>query len=423
MTKTNLFLFLSFVILMQIGCTKKLLIHKTETDQIITVKEKKIILGNENLINNHLSFLKNKRVGLLTNPSGVNSNLVSTADIFHNHPQINLVALFGPEHGIRGAVHAGHKVEDAKDLRTDLPVYSLYGIKRKPTEDMLKEVDVLVIDIQDIGSRSYTYIYTMAMVMEAAAEFGKEVIVLDRPNPLGGHKVEGNLVERGFESFVGLYPIPYRHGMTIGELAKLFNNEFSIQCSLKVIPMLNWQRDMFWADTRLPWVPTSPHIPQGDSPMFYCATGTIGELHTIFNGVGYTSPFELIGAPWINANELADALNEQKLTGVHFRPLHFRPYYFQFTGENCQGVQVHIIDPKACNFYSMGLRIMQTIIKFYPDQNIFVNENRIKMFNKVMGSDWIMKDLQNNIPVLEMEKKWQDELNEFMILREKYLIY
>jgi len=424
MIKSLFLVFLSFVTLIQIGCTKKLIKHQKDTNQYLkTTKEKKVILGNENFINNHLHSLENKRVGLLTNPSGVYSNLISTADIFHNHPQINLVALYGPEHGIRGAVHAGQHVEDAKDSKTSLPVHSLYGKNRKPTKEMLRDVDVLVIDIQDIGSRSYTFIYTMALAMEAAAEFNKKVIVLDRPNPLGGLKVEGNLVEQAFKSFVGLYPIAYRHGMTIGELAKLFNNEFDIQCNLKVIPMLNWQRDMFWNDTNLPWVPTSPHIPHGDSPMFYCATGSIGELHTIFNGVGYTSPFELIGAPWVDAEELANELNNLQLQGVYFRPLHFRPYYFQFTGENCQGVQVHIIDPKQCDLFSMGLHILQTIIRLYPDKNIFADDDRIKMFNKVMGSDWIMKDLQNKIPVTEIENKWQDELKEFMAIRKKYLIY
>ena len=382
-----------------------------------------IILGNENLLMNYPDLLKGKRVGLVTNPSGVNSKLIPTADILFNNKDINLTALFGPEHGIRGAVHAGDHVADDVDPQTGIPVYSLYGKNRKPTAEMMQNVDVMIFDIQDIGSRSYTYIYTMAMVMEAAAENSKEVVILDRPNPVGGIRVEGNLVEKGFESFVGLYPIPYRHGMTIGELALLFNTEYDIKCKLTVIPMLNWKRDMLWEDTDLEWVPTSPHIPHKNSPLFYCATGTIGELHTVSNGVGYTSPFELIGAPWIEGENLAKALNDLELPGVFFRPLYFRPYYFQFTGETCQGVQVHLIEPKNCELFTMGLHIIETLNELYPEQKILENEERVDMFNKVMGCDWIRNDLIKNVPVDQIEKKWRPELNKFLKTREKYLIY
>ena len=411
----------SFCILFIMGCSAAIKTTKPATTD--DEEKPKIVLGNENLLLNYLSVLKDQRVGLVTNPSGVNSRLQSTADIFHAHPQINLTALFGPEHGIRGAIHAGDHVEDMTDPQTGLPVFSLYGKNRKPTAEMLSKVDVLVIDIQDIGSRSYTYIYTMALVMEAAAEFNKKVVVLDRPNPLGGMMVEGNLVDKGFESFVGLYPIPYRHGLTIGELVLLFNKEFNLNCPLTVIPMLNWKREMFWVDTELSWVPTSPHVPHGWSPLYYCATGTLGELRTVSNGVGYTSPFELVGAPWIDANELADALNTLQLPGIYFRPLHFRPYYFQFIGENCQGVQLHITDPPKCPIYETSLHIMQVINQLYPEQRIFENEERLGMFNKVMGSDWLWQDLRNNIPVSEITQKWQEELQGFLKIRENYLLY
>lgn len=384
---------------------------------------KTVMLGNENLILNYPDIIIRKNIGLLTNAAGVNSRLESSIDVFFNHPEIKLMALFSPEHGIRGAAYAGDLVNDDMDVRTGLRVYSLYGKNKKPPIEMLADPDIILIDLQDTGVRSYTYIYSMAEVMKAAAQYGKKVFVLDRPNPLGGRQVEGNILESGFESFIGMYPIPYRYGMTIGELARLFNTEFEINCDLTVIPMKHWQRDMLWDDTGLHWVPTSPHIPNGLSPLYSCITGPLGELQTISNGVGYTSPFELIGAPWIDAYELADALNSLNLTGVCFRPVFYKPYYAAFNGQNCQGVQIHLIDPKECNLFVTGLHIIQTLIKLYPEQNIFVNKDRLEMFNYVMGCDWILLDLQNNIPVNAIQNKWQDNLQKFNSIREQYLIY
>ena len=326
---------------------------------------KTIMLGNENLFLNHLKIVQGKRIGLLTNSAGVNSKLESTIDVFFKHKDINLIALFSPEHGIRGAAYAGDRVKDEIDSLTGLTIYSLYGKNRKPSEEMLANLDLILIDLQDTGVRGYTYIYSMAEVMKAAAQFGKKVIVLDRPNPLGGLQVEGNLIEKGFESFVGMYPIPYRYGMTIGELAQLFNSEFIINCDLTVIPMLNWEREMFWQETALQWVPTSPHIPNELSPLYSCISGPLGELQSVSNGVGYTSPFELIGAPWIDAYEFAGAINELNLPGVHFRPVFYKPYYATFSGQNCQGVQIHLINPKECNLFVTGLHIMQILIKVF----------------------------------------------------------
>ncbi|MCB0306934.1 MAG: DUF1343 domain-containing protein, partial [Calditrichaeota bacterium] len=286
-----MFFYLLFTIVMLLLTASVVL--KQSVNQESHPDEKMVVLGVENFLRNHLNLVKGKKVGLITNPSGVDRYLNSTADEFFKHPDIDLTALFGPEHGIRGAIYAGEKISDEVDPHTKLPVFSLYGKHRKPTAEMLQNLDVLVVDIQDIGIRAYTFIYTMAKVMEAAAEFDKEVIVLDRPNPLGGIAIEGNLVQEGFFSFVGMYPIPYRHGMTIGELAKLFNREFKINCDLTVIPMLNWERNMFWDDTRLPWVPTSPHVPHWETTLFMSATGLFGELRTLSEGVGYTSPFEI----------------------------------------------------------------------------------------------------------------------------------
>ncbi len=383
----------------------------------------KVVLGVENFLQNYKTLVKGKRVGLLTNPSGVDSKLRSTADLFAADPDINLTALFGPEHGIRGAIYAGEKVSDEVDPHTGVQVFSLYGKHRKPTKAMMDKVDVVFVDIQDIGLRAYTYIYTMAKVMEAAAEFDKEVIILDRPDPIGGEKIEGNLVEPQFESFVGMFPIPYRYAMTIGELAKLFNNEFNIHCRLKVIPMVGWQRNMLWKDTGLLWVPTSPHVPHWETVLYMGATGTFGELHVLSEGVGYTSPFEIVGAPWVDGYQFARALNDLHLPGVIFRPLYFKPYYAHYKGQVCQGVQLHITDPYIFDSYSTGLYIMQTSMKLYPDHNLFGQPDRVSMFNKVMGCDWITKDLQQGVPVEKIIQKWQPDIEKFKEMRKKYLIY
>lgn len=391
--------------------------------QEIDMNGKRVVLGVENLLENHLDLIKGKRVGLMTNPSGVDGNLMSTVDLLFRHPDINLRALFGPEHGIRGAIYAGERIRDEVDPQTKLPVFSLYGEHRKPTAEMLKEVDVILIDIQDVGIRAYTYIYTMAKIMEAAAEFHKDVIVLDRPNPLGGVNVEGNLVQEGYFSFVGLYPIPYRHGMTIGELAKLFNEAFNIGCQLTVIPILNWKRDMLWEDTGLQWVPTSPHVPHWETALFMSATGVFGELRTISEGVGYTLPFEVMGAPWIDGYELAAELNKLQINGVIFRPLYFKPYYATFKDEVCQGVQLHLTDKEKFNSYVTGLHMVQTLMRLYPEHDLFANRDRIGAFRKVTGCDYIMNDLKAGLPVSEIQAKWLAELNEFKKLRKQYLLY
>ncbi len=405
------------------SCQPKAIKPTTKANLNPNLAAKRVVLGVENFLQNFKYLVKNKRVGLVTNPSGVDSKLNSTADLLHQDPEVNLTALFGPEHGIRGAIYAGEHVKDELDPHTGLPVFSLYGRHRKPTPEMLDKVDVILIDIQDIGIRAYTYIYTMALVMEAAAENNKQVIVLDRPNPLGGVKLEGNLLEKGFESFVGMYPIPYRHGMTIGELARYFNEEFNIHCDLQVIPLLGWQREMLWDQTGLLWVPTSPHVPHWQTVLYMGATGTIGELHTVSEGVGYTSPFELVGAPWIDGYSFAQALNKLNLPGVIFRPLYFKPYYASFKGQVCQGVQLHITDVHTFNSYQTGLYILQTILQLYPEHDPFQNEHRISMFKKVIGCDWIIKDLKAGKSVSQIAVKWQDDLNRFRKQREKYLMY
>jgi len=417
------------VIVLFIGCTA-IAVHPDSPVEVDNTRvktgndeKKTVVLGIENFLKNDLSLVKGKRVGLVTHPSGVNHHIQSTADLLFENPNVNLTALYAPEHGIRGAIYAGEKVKSQTDSKTGLPIYSLYGNTRKPTAQMLKGVDVLLVDLQDVGIRSYTFIYTMAKVMEAAAEHHKEVIVLDRPNPIGGVAVEGNLVQPGYFSFVGMYPIPYRHGMTIGELAKLFNQEYQINSQLTVIPLNNWQRDQSWVDTQLPWVPTSPHVPHWQSALLMGATGTIGELDALSVGVGYTLPFEMVGAPWIDGEKFAKALNKLNLPGVIFRPVYFKPYYGKYKGEVCQGVQLHLIDMNTFKPFVTGIHLMKTTMALYPNHNLFAKRSRLSMFNKVMGSDHILKSLQRGQSVDQIEAAWQNELNRFKNIRQKYLIY
>lgn len=383
-------------------------------------------LGNEVFLQDHLDWVKGKRVGLITNPSGVDSQLVSVIDIFMNHPQINLVALFGPEHGVRGDIVGGESILNSTDERTGLPVYSLYGSSRKPSEEVLKEIDVLLFDLQDIGSRSYTYISTMGAAMEACAEQGKEFIVLDRPNPLGGNLVEGNILDPEFKSFIGYYPIPYIHGMTIGELAQLFNEHFKIGCNLKVVKMKGWKREMFYPETGLSWIITSPHVPEGDTTLFYNITGIFGELNGVNIGVGYTAPFKLVGAPWIDAQQLTDHLNGLNLPGVKFTPAYYKPFYYHFAGENCQGIRIHLMDSRAIRPCLVGFHIMTALRDLYPDKFNFEipeNQRRIGMFDKACGTDRVRKDFTAGLSAEQIYKNWQSNLEPFLEIRKKYLIY
>jgi uncharacterized protein YbbC (DUF1343 family) len=263
----------------------------------------------------------------------------------------------------------------------------------------------------------------MAKVMEAAAEYHKEVIVLDRPNPIGGVAVEGNLVQPGYFSFVGMYPIPYRHGMTIGELAKLFNHKYQIHSKLTVIPLINWRRRMSWADTQLPWVPTSPHVPHWITPLLMGATGSIGELGVLSTGVGYTLPFEMIGATWINGERFAKVLNRLNLPGVIFRPAYFKPFYGIYRGKVCQGVQIHVTNVNTFKPFITGIHLMKTSMRLYPRHHLFRKSSRFNMFNKVMGSNHILVSLQRGYPVSQIEAAWQNQLNYFKKVRRKYLIY
>lgn len=382
--------------------------------------------GIEVLKETNFKALQGKRVGLITNPTGVDNNLKSTIDILHEAPNVQLVALYGPEHGVRGDVHAGDKIEDFNDPNTGVPVFSLYGATRKPTKEMLSNVDVLVYDIQDIGCRSYTYISTMYLAMQAAAENNIQFVVLDRPNPLGGEKVEGNLVEEGFFSFVSQLKIPYVYGLTCGELAHMINAEMMKKpCELTVVKMKKWRRKMNFEDTGLPWVPTSPHIPFAHSAYFYPVSGILGELGYMSIGVGYTLPFEMFAAEWIKAEEFASALNAKRLPGITFRPIHLKPYYSVGQGKNYQGVQIHLTDFAKARLSDIQFHVMEIAAQLYPEHKVFDHapENRFDMFDKVSGSDYIRKEFSKNHRFADIQSFWMKDEEAFKKASRKYYLY
>lgn len=384
--------------------------------------------GIEVLKENNFDILKGKNVGLITNPTGVDLKLNSTIDILFKAKDVNLIALFGPEHGVRGDFAAGDRVENYIDKKTNLPVYSLYGKTRKPTKEMLKNIDVLVYDIQDIGCRSYTYISTMGAAMEAAAENNIEFVVLDRPNPLGGLKVEGNVVEEGFFSFVSAYPIPYVYGLTCGELAKMINEEGMLKnnakCKLTVVPMKNWKREMRFNDTGLKWVPTSPHIPHFDSPEFYVSSGILGELGVVSEGVGYTIPFQVFAADWIDADRLSGKMNDLKIEGVLFRPINFKPFYGRDEGKELHGVQIYFTNYEKANLMSLQFLFMQVNNELYPDKNPFkLGEKRLGSFDKVAGTSKIRQMFEKNMKFSDIKNYLNKDIESFKKLSKKYYLY
>lgn len=387
-----------------------------------------LTLGIEMLEQQHFEPLQGKRVALCTNPTGVDHQLRSTVDILFEGQQVGdykLVALFGPEHGVRGNAHAGDAVSNEVDAKTGIPMMSLYGKTRKPSAEMLSGIDCVVYDIQDIGCRSFTYISTMGNLMEACAEYGKQLIVLDRPNPLGGEKIEGNLVEEGYFSFVSQFKIPYVYGQTCGELALYLNAQSDKPCQLTVIPMEGWRRDMTWEETGLEWVVASPHIPQAKTALFYPATGIFGELGYVSIGVGYTLPFELIGAPWIDAEALADKLNARKVPGVVFRPIFFKPYYSNFNGEQCQGVQIHLLDYKQAHLSDLQFIIVEALMELYPEKNVFqqCNQKRLSMFDKVCGSPYIREHFSQRYKWEDIRDYWYKDAEAYRKASSPYYLY
>ncbi|KWW21479.1 hypothetical protein AS888_16160 [Peribacillus simplex] len=382
-------------------------------------KKQKVSPGIEVLLKEEKKLLKGKKVGLITNPTGIDSHLTSVVDLLHDDPEIQLTTLFGPEHGVRGDAQAGASVDFYVDEKTGLPVYSLYGKTKKPTSEMLKDVEVLVFDIQDVGTRYYTYIYTMAYAMEAAKENDIPFIVLDRPNPLGGEAVDGPVLEQEFSSFVGMYPIPLKHGMTVGELATLFNKEFKIGANLQVIKMKGWKRDMDYDATGLPFVLPSPNMPTVSTAFVYPATGLI-EGTNVSEGRGTTKPFELIGAPYINGDVLAGKLNALRLPGVQFRGASFTPMFSKHAGQLSHGVEIYVTDRKKFKAVPTGLHLIKTIHDLYPDDFEFLQANN---FNLLIGNGWVKGKIDEGSSVNEIMQEYQDDLDAFKKVRKNYLLY
>jgi len=392
----------------------------------------------------HLDLVKGKRVGLITNPSGVNRRLESTADLFFRNPSIQLAALYGPEHGVRGDAQAGEYVPFYFDGKFKVPVFSLYGQSSKPEPGMLKnideymrsfdtvaagkipegtmvrDVDVLIYDIQDVGARVYTYIATMAYALQACAESGIEFVLLDRPNPVNGTDIEGTILEYPrFSSFVGLFPIPARHGLTLGELARLFNDKFlPKKAKLTVIPMEGWTRDLWYDQTALPWISPSPNMPTLDTAMVYPGQVYL-EGTNVSEGRGTTRPFELFGAPWIDGYVLAKRLNALGLPGVVFREVWFTPTFSKFQGQLCGGAQVHITDRTAYRSVEAALHVIKTIRDAYSDKFEFYKE----YFDKVMGTSKVREALEKGTSVQEIVAGFKTGLEEFKALRKPYLLY
>ena len=398
------------------------------------ISKQKVKPGIEVLRDRGFEGLKGKRVGLVTNPSGVDSQLNSTVDILFAAPEVNLVALYGPEHGVRGNAYAGDKVADSKDPKTGLPVYSLYGATRKPTPEMLEGIDVMVYDIQDVGVRSYTFISTLGLVMEACSAKGIEVMVLDRPNPLGGNKIEGCYVEQPFNSFVSQYRIPYIYGLTVGELAVLVNeeglnrgqkgNQAPVKCNLSVVPMEGWTRDMLYEDTGLPWVLPSPNIPFKDSPMYYAAAGVCGELYGFMNiGIGYTLPFQLFGSLWLDPDKLKAKLESYNLPGISFRTIWYKPYFGSLAGKHVKGLQYFFTDYEKARVTETQFYVMQAVAELYPEKKAFEVVTGIGLFDKVCGTDFIRKEFSKRYKVEDIKAYWSKDEQAFRALAQQYYIY
>ncbi len=377
-----------------------------------------VTLGDEVFLQTAWRELRGRSVGVVTNQTGVTSSLETIVDAIRRNPEIPLRAIYSPEHGLRGDQPAGAYVGSYTDPRSGLPVYSLYGATRKPNAAMLEGVDVLLFDIQDVGDRAYTYISTLAYVMQAAKAFGKSVWVLDRPNPVGGTVVEGPVLDPKFSSFIGLYPIPVRHGMTVGELANLFNEHFGIEASLHVIAMKGYTRDMLWPDTGLFWVQTSPNIPEWDTTLVYPATGLIDSAG-VNNGTGYTKPFKYAGAYKLDGLKLADYLNARPIPGVHFRAASWAPTSGFWEGKTLSGVELVVTDARAFRGVRTAVEILVAVRTIAPSQ-ISISQSAL---DKDWGTDSLRRGLQDGLDVESILRRWEPGTAAFEALRRPYLIY
>ena len=368
--------------------------------------------GLEVFLNKYTYIVKGKRVGLITNPTGVDAHLRSTVDLLKANPNVNLVALFAPEHGIRGDVAAGKNFQASYDKKTGLPVYSLYGGRdHRPPPGSLNKVDVLIYSIQDIGCRSYTYIWHLAECMSAAALANKTMVVLDVPNPLGAVQIDGPVAENKYKSFIALYPIPFVYGLTVGELALYFKRVIGIKCKLYVVPMVNYRRGMSWAETGLPWVPTSPQVPSPESACCYSATGAIGTLGIVGIGIGHTLPFQVVAAPWIDAGHMERSLNGLGLKGIRFREIHFTPSFGLFKKQSTHGVQLHITDVSEFKPTTCTVAILHYLQKNYSQFKW--RSDRTAGFDKAMGTSKVRILLQKGYSVRTIIGTWQRQIRDY----------
>ncbi|KPJ96622.1 MAG: hypothetical protein AMJ53_00035 [Gammaproteobacteria bacterium SG8_11] len=413
--KSNIWIFRLTIIILLITCSSNQKAPKVQT-------------GLDRIAEYHHLF-QGKRIGIITNHTACNSNNQHILDVFFEMPDVTVTALFGPEHGIKGTAEAGKAIESQADPLKKIPIYSLYGEVRKPTPEMLENINILVFDIQDVGARFYTYIYTMSLAMGAAAEQGRQFVVLDRPNPINGIAVEGNILEPEFATFVGLYPIPARHGMTVGELAKMFNEEGwlenGVKANLTIIPMKNWQRELFFDETGLSFIKPSPNMPDLKTGIVYPGACLIEGTNTS-EGRGTTTPFQILGAPWIKGSDLADSLNNLQLPGVTFHDTTFTPVSIpgaapqpKYQDQPCSGIKIVVTDRNRFKPYFTGMNIVNTIHQMYSDSLQW----RASHFDRLCGTAYIREAIINNRDIQMLQQSWDDALEDFLKLRKKYLVY
>jgi uncharacterized protein YbbC (DUF1343 family) len=377
-----------------------------------------VTLGDDVFLRDEWMLLRDRCVGIVTNQAGVTGGLESIVDAVRRNPRICLRALYAPEHGLRGDRPAGAYVPSYVDERSGLPVYSLYGSTRHPSAAMLAGVDVLLVDLQDVGARAYTYISTLAYVMQTARELGKDVWVLDRPNPTGGNVVEGPVLEQRFSSFIGLYPIAMRHGMTIGELAKMFNDRFAIGCSLHVVTMRGYRRTMLWPDTGLGWVATSPNIPEWQSALLYPATGLVDDAG-VNNGANTTKPFAYAGGSKVDGERLADALNARPIPGVHFRPAAWSPLTGFWAGKTLTGVELVVFDPRAFRSVRTAVELLVAMRRVAPGAMAVKADG----LDRDWGTDTLRRGLEDGLDAEAISARWEAGTGEFLASRARYLLY
>ncbi len=387
-----------------------------------------VLLGLEVIKKEKFSRLKGRAIGLVVNPASLDSGLNSAVEIFLNAKGLKVGALFGPQHGIRGETQDNMiEWEGFRDKKTGLPVYSLYGKTREPMREMMEGIDCLVIDLPDVGARYYTFVWTLALCLRACKKYGKACVVLDRPNPINGVAMEGPVLDPRFSSFVGLYPLPLRHGMTMGEIALYLNREFKIECDLTVVPLKGWQREMWFDETSLPWVMPSPNMPTLDTAIVYPGMCLL-EGTTISEGRGTTRPFEIFGKPDVDPDELVKRLTGEDLPGVKFRSLYFQPTFQEYQGKLCGGAQIHVTDRNTFLPVLTGVAVIRTMYHMYPEsfswkQPPYEYEEEKLPIDILAGTDELRSQIERGCPLGEIARFWQKKLDLFREVRKPYLIY